>query len=179
MMVEGSGMGLGVAVLGALRPCLNASRTQPVRALAPGDYEVDDQKPGRALWSWIAGGPVPSCRGHEPSWTCPRHSRFWVWVGIISSLGMYPSRSHGHPMCCNLDERRGLSAPRLPIMGTLAVEQIARSPGRNSVTLSALAIGLAILVGVGSMIGSFRHTVEIWIDQTIHCGSYCGSDIFG
>jgi putative ABC transport system permease protein len=56
---------------------------------------------------------------------------------------------------------------RLPLMGTLAVEQIARSPGRNSVTLSALAIGLAIMVGVGSMIGSFRHTVEIWIDQTI------------
>ena len=52
-------------------------------------------------------------------------------------------------------------------MTLLAVDQIARSSGRNSVTLSAFMVGIAIVMGVGVMIESFRDTVEQWIDQTL------------
>ncbi|MCZ6801967.1 MAG: ABC transporter permease, partial [Nitrospirae bacterium] len=40
-------------------------------------------------------------------------------------------------------------------------------PGRNSMTLSALMVGIAIMVGVGVMVQSFRATVVTWIDQTM------------
>ena len=33
--------------------------------------------------------------------------------------------------------------------------------------MAAIVVGLAIMVGVGIMIQSFRHTVEVWIDQTM------------
>ena len=35
------------------------------------------------------------------------------------------------------------------------------------VTMAAIVVGLAILVGVGIMIQSFRQTVELWIEQTL------------
>ena len=33
--------------------------------------------------------------------------------------------------------------------------------------MAAIVVGLAIMVGVGIMIQSFRHTVEVWIEQTM------------
>jgi putative ABC transport system permease protein len=42
-----------------------------------------------------------------------------------------------------------------------------RNPRRTSVTMAAIVVGLAILVGVGIMIQSFRQTVELWIGQTL------------
>ncbi|UCE62959.1 MAG: FtsX-like permease family protein [Nitrospirota bacterium] len=164
MIFEGSVLGLGVALVGALRPCLNASGTQPVRALAPGDYETETRTK-EGFWAWGAGV-------------------LFLLAGLMSVPGPVqgiPVFGYGSALflllgCTLLGPIaiRGLTrvkmwalGSRLPIMGTLAVEQIARAPGRNSVTLSALTIGLAIMVGVGSMIGSFRHTVEVWIDQTI------------
>jgi len=56
---------------------------------------------------------------------------------------------------------------RSAALGRLAAEQVARAPGRNAVTIAALMVGIAIMVGVGIMIQSFRHTVDLWINQTI------------
>ena len=52
-------------------------------------------------------------------------------------------------------------------MREIAVEHAARNPGRNSVTVSALMVGLAIMIGVLIMVRSFRHTVELWINETV------------
>ena len=95
MIVEGSVLGFGVALVGGLSPCLNASGTQPVRALAPGDYEAETQNQGESLGmgSWCA---VSSCCADERPGPCSRYSRLWLWFGFMSSVGMYPSRSHCH-----------------------------------------------------------------------------------
>jgi len=55
----------------------------------------------------------------------------------------------------------------LGLSAHLAADQIIRTPGRNSMTLSAMMVGIAIMVGVGVMVQSFRATVETWIDQTM------------
>ena len=51
--------------------------------------------------------------------------------------------------------------------GGIAVEHASRSPGRNGVTVSALMVGLAIMIGVLVMVRSFRHTVELWVTDTV------------
>ncbi|MEP6933194.1 MAG: FtsX-like permease family protein, partial [Nitrospirota bacterium] len=43
----------------------------------------------------------------------------------------------------------------------------ARHPGRNAVTVSALMVGLSIMIGVVVMVRSFRDTVEFWVDETV------------
>ena len=53
------------------------------------------------------------------------------------------------------------------LLPVLAAEQMGRNPRRTSVTMAAIIVGLAILVGVGIMIQSFRQTVELWIEQTL------------
>ena len=53
------------------------------------------------------------------------------------------------------------------VMRGIAVEHASRSPGRNGVTVSALMVGLAIMIGVLVMVRSFRHTVELWVTDTV------------
>jgi putative ABC transport system permease protein len=48
-----------------------------------------------------------------------------------------------------------------------AVHHASRHPGRNAVTVSALMVGLAIMIGVVVMVRSFRQTVEIWVNETV------------
>lgn len=51
--------------------------------------------------------------------------------------------------------------------GRIATANLASSIGRTSVTVAALMIGLAMTVGMGILIESFRRTVGIWVDQTV------------
>jgi len=164
MIFEGAGLGLVVALIGALRPCWEASGTIPTRALAPGDYEE----------------------------VATRHSGFWTWVAlglfVLSGLSSLVHPVRGVPVfgfaavflmllgCTLLGPllirslqifKMARTSGEWGVASSLAAEQLVRNPGRSSVTLSALVIGLAIMVGVGAMIQSFRYTVELWIDQTM------------
>jgi putative ABC transport system permease protein len=58
------------------------------------------------------------------------------------------------------------------IVARLAAGNLARARRRNSVAVAAMAVGLAMLVSVSTMIASFRQTVETWIDQTIRADLY-------
>jgi putative ABC transport system permease protein len=49
----------------------------------------------------------------------------------------------------------------------MAADHAARHPGRNGVTVSALLVGLAIMIGVVVMVRSFRETVEDWVNETV------------
>ena len=53
------------------------------------------------------------------------------------------------------------------IEAELAAANLSRALGRNSVTIAALAVAVAMTVGVSVMVYSFRKTVERWIKQTL------------
>ena len=174
VLLGGCVLGMALSVIGALGPCLEASRTAPALAIAPGQYET--ARLHHSQWTFLATvvlglagllslpGPVNGLPvfGYAAG--------FCVLLGctLLSPLGIH---------------LLGLAASRMPAfhggnrksgpgftpgsMTRLAVDQIARSAGRNSVTLSAFMVGIAIVVGVGVMIESFRDTVEQWIDQTL------------
>ena len=54
----------------------------------------------------------------------------------------------------------------------VALGNLGRMLRRNAVTISAILVGLAMLVSVSTMIHSFRRTVEVWIQQTIRADLY-------
>ncbi len=164
MILEGSGLGLGVALIGALRPSWEASGTVPTKALAPGDYEVVSTRHS-AYWAWVAGGLFVLAGLMSllpPVQDVPLFGYAAVFLLLLGCtlLGPLLIRS-----LQRLKTYRSTS--EWNVASTLAAEQLVRNPGRSSVTLSALVIGLAIMVGVGAMIQSFRYTVELWIDQTM------------
>jgi putative ABC transport system permease protein len=162
LLSEGGLFGLAVAMLGALAPSVDASRTAPARALAPGEYEDTQAFRARPL-AWVGGG-------------CLVLAGLLAWPGPVGGLPLF---GYASAFCLLLS--LSCFAPllvygvgtvmtgrgRVGALGLIAAEQIARAPGRNAITASALMIGIAIMIGVGIMIQSFRQTVDEWIDQTV------------
>jgi putative ABC transport system permease protein len=168
---QGGMVGALVSAVGALSPSLDASRTAPARALSPGEYE--------------------SAQGLRSSRLAVTGILVILLAGLLAlpgPIGGLPLFGYGSALCLLVGlsclapalirgfdvMTRGLSPLKagasgrgVGALGRLAADQIARAPGRNAVTISAMMVGIAIMVGVGSMIGSFRETVQMWIDQTI------------
>lgn len=170
LLVHGLMLGLLVSLAGAAVPSLEAGRTAPARALAPGDYEASRSRhAGRlallgalllgAAWLLALPGPVNGMPlfGYAAAFCLLLGLSCWspaliAFVGRSAAGG--GGRSDGWPA-------------RIRAISRLAAAQLALTPGRSAVTVSALMVGIAMMVGVGTMVRSFRETVEIWINQTV------------
>jgi putative ABC transport system permease protein len=53
------------------------------------------------------------------------------------------------------------------VVGRLAVASLPASLRRTSVATAALALATGMMIAVALMVGSFRETVRIWVDQTV------------
>ena len=167
--LTGGGLGLAVAMLGAIAPSVGASRTAAARALAPGEYEAT-QTVRTGVLAWIGCGGLVLAAGlaiQGPVRGLPLFgyaSAFCLLLGLsfLAPMLVRATRTFAG-MCWGSARWSG----RATALGRIAAEQVARAPGRNAVTIGALMVGIAIMVGVGIMIQSFRHTVDLWINQTI------------
>ena len=166
-VAKGVLLGTVVSMVGALGPSVEAGRTVTVRALAPGDYESTHQLRA-GLFGWIsllllvlAGlcslmGPV----GGLPLF------------GYLATVCLLGALSCLAPLCIRaLGMRRPRQESKTMVLGgslrLIAADQAARHPGRNAVTVSALMVGLSIMIGVAVMVRSFRDTVEVWVNETV------------
>lgn len=155
-------LGISVSMVGALGPSAEAGRTAPARALAPGDYEaVQASRAGPLIG---AGVGLLALAGLL---ALPGPVRGVPLFGYASALSLLVGLSCLAPGLIWASGALARVASEAFALARLAADQVARTPGRNAVTVSTLMVGIAIMVGVGIMIHSFRHTVETWIDQTI------------
>ena len=166
LSLEGLAVGCLVSMIGAIGPSLDAGRTAPARALAPGDYEA-----GRRLHvgvlSLVGVGLLAvtvalSFAGPVDGVPVP---------GYLATLCLLAGLSCVAPLCITgwprSSRRGGLNPEVQGVMREIAVDHASRNPGRNGVTVSALMVGLAIMIGVLVMVRSFRHTVEVWVAETV------------
>jgi len=164
LLLEAMGIGVGVSLLGALRPAWDASTTSPVQALSVGQSQEEEAGSyGRSGWiAVIAFGGSAALSVMAPVEGIPVG-------GYAAAFCLLVGGTAAGPVLCGLVHQwRGKwQSGRWGLLPSLATEQISRNPARTSVTMAAIVVGLAIMVGVGIMIKSFRHTVEVWIDQTI------------
>jgi putative ABC transport system permease protein len=166
-VAKGVLLGTVVSMVGALGPSVEASRTVTVRALAPGDYESTNQLRA-GLWGWISLALLALaglCSLLGPVGNLPLFGYFATvcLLGALSCLA---------PMCIKaLGWRPFRRDSKTMVVGgslrLIAADQAARHPGRNAVTVSALMVGLSIMIGVVVMVRSFRDTVEFWVDETV------------
>jgi len=164
---QGLLVGVVISMAGALGPSIEASRTVMTKALAPGDYEVTQQIRSRR---YIGASLVLLLLGVLCTFARPVAGL--PLFGYLATLCLLGSFSLLAPVCIlalkNL--RRSQSMERMALSGNLtrmAAEHAARHPGRNAVTVSALMVGLAIMIGVVVMVRSFRETVETWVNDTV------------
>ncbi|TFG65404.1 MAG: ABC transporter permease, partial [Nitrospirales bacterium] len=164
MLIEAMSLGIGVSLLGALRPAWEASAMAPVQALACGQSQMEDDHAAQgSRWVVVASllgagmlSQMPSVQGIPVGGYAAAFCLLMGGAAAGPVLSQWFSRWS--------QRRLGTRAGLLP---ALAAEQMGRNPRRTSVTMAAIVVGLAILVGVGIMIQSFRQTVELWIEQTL------------
>ncbi len=166
-LIQGIAIGVVVSMAGALGPSLDASRTSATKALAPGDYEQSETVRSRRYFSWalilMSAGML--CILGPPINGLP----LFGYAATLCLLGALACLS---PVCIaalrwSIQRKSRTAAALSGSLMRIAADHAARHPGRNAVTVSALLVGLAIMIGVVVMVRSFRGTVEAWVDQTV------------
>ncbi|HKT33883.1 MAG TPA: FtsX-like permease family protein [Nitrospira sp.] len=165
-VAQGVLVGVVVSMAGAIGPSVDASRTVATKALAPGDYEeAQTIRSGRYVrWSLVLMVAGILCALGPPIRGLP----ILGYAATLCLLGAFACLS---PVCIaalRWSIQRTAQTPALSgNLKRMAADHAARHPGRNAVTVSALLVGLAIMIGVVVMVRSFRQTVEAWVNQTV------------
>jgi len=166
-MAKGVMLGTVVSMAGALGPSVEAARTVTVRALAPGDYESARQlRAGLFGWTSVVLLVLAGlCSLVDPVRGMPL-------FGYLATICLLGALSCLAPLCIKVLVMRPSGSKRKTMMlgaslRLIAADQAARHPGRNAVTVSALMVGLSIMIGVVVMVRSFRDTVEVWVSETV------------
>jgi putative ABC transport system permease protein len=156
--------GLVASILSSLAPALEAASVPPAAAMRHGSVEASRR---RAVLPLSAGGAV-----------CLILAWLATLPGPVNGLPVY-----GFASVFLAVAGASLLAPLLVVAAAALLEMIGAryfgavarigranltgSLSRTSVAVAALTMGIGMMVSVAVMVGSFRDTVIIWIDQTL------------
>jgi putative ABC transport system permease protein len=157
-------IGVGVAVIGSLGPIREAGLVVPTQALAPGEYEavriVRVPTTLKKAVVVLAAAGLAALPG--PVDGLPVFGYLSAFLLMVGFAWMSPVviRVIGPCLRAMLPRRSGCLA-------RIAAGELDRAPVRNAVAVSALMVGLALVIGMSVMIHSFRLTVDLWLEQTV------------
>jgi len=162
-------VGIVVSLASSFAPALEASQVPPTEAMSRGrrEHEVHLHRARGLLGAaalcfiaWIAARQGPL--GGKPIF------------GYISAAILIGAAALAIPALVSF-----LSNLTAPILGRvlgvealLASRSLAASLRRTSVLVGALATAIAMLAAVGIMVGSFRETIAVWMDDTLQADLY-------
>lgn len=66
----------------------------------------------------------------------------------------------------------GLGGQRWPLITRMALRDIPRHQSRTGVAIAALMIAIAATISIAMMVGSFRATVSVWLNDLLNADSY-------
>ena len=153
--------GLGAALLAAAGPARLAAAVSPREALTPAPLlrrprTAAAAAAGAALLALAALLARPGPIGTPPVGGYLAALAAVLGAALLSPALLRALAAAGRPLL-----------PVLPVPAGLALLSLRRAVRRNAVAVSAMMVGLAMLVSVSTMIRSFRATVEAWIGQSI------------
>jgi putative ABC transport system permease protein len=150
---------LGAVLLAAWFPAREAATIAPVEALAVGHLEEKSAR-GLARWTWLGAGLLllAAILARISLTVGPNWLSFGAALFTLLGFAFFtPAVATFFP--------HAVHPPWL--MARLAVGHFAQSLHRNSVTIASLVVALAMVVGISTMIFSFRTTVEEWLNRSI------------
>ncbi len=156
--------GIGIALISALGPALEASRVAPVEAMARGrrDYQAHVHR-----WQTAAAAVILACFAWAASRQDavngkPIYGYACAVLAIVASALLMPALVSGLTALTGDLIRRIFGVEAL-----LATRSLAGSLRRTSVLVGALSTAIAVLTAVGIMVGSFRETVIVWMGDIL------------
>lgn len=159
--VKGGVIGVAAALLAAAIPAFEATSVPPAGALKRSDLE--DRT--RQLLPWISLGAV-ALLALGLALLLPE------WNLVIAFGGLFAVILGGAlltPLLTLLSMTgiQRLIARRVDVIGRMAPRTVTRSLSRTAVAVAALMVAVSVIIGVGVMIGSFRSTVEAWLEDVL------------
>lgn len=163
LYVLAAAIGIGGALLGALAPALDVSRGDTKTLLAP--YTLHAQLRSRARPLFAAGVLLLAAAGAW-YWTTARDWRpagFVLAVALVTALPLLtPWVVHGVA-----------ARARVRAFGFgYSVHGLGVRLQTTAVAVAALGVAVAMLVGVTLMIGSFRETLNVWVNSSLRADVY-------
>ncbi len=155
-------LSLGAVVAAALWPAREAAMLSPVEALQVGHLQ---DKVLRTTWMWTALGCAMMGLGAVCGWIALNGGGTWLSFGtaLFALLGS----AFFVPLGCELTVKLLLALRFGGVLTRLTLGQFLMAMHRNAVTVAALVTSLAMVVGISTMIYSFRTTVQSWMDRSI------------
>ena len=162
-------IGVGVAVLSAYSPAREASMVSPVEAMARGrrEYDVRVQKT-RDLWWALVLGLLATAAARVPA--VAGKPLFGYLAAILLVAGSALAIPAFAAALTSLSSR--FIGKLLGIEAMLASRSLAASLRRTSVLVGALSTAIAMMTSVGIMVGSFRETVMLWMNDRLPADLY-------
>ncbi len=165
-------LGTGVSILSSLAPAWEASRIAPVEAMARGRVEHQARLHtlrGLAIAILLGAGAYVASR-QAPVNNYPLYGYLAAVLTIGASALALPA------LVSALTALSGRYLEHLlGVEALLASRSLAGSLRRTSVLIGALSTAVAMMVAVAIMVGSFRQTVVVWMEDRLQADVYIRS----
>ena len=157
-------LGVGLSLVSALIPAIDASMTSPTTVMRRGSYDLKIFRGDRrltllAITSFTMAGIFSLL---PPIGGFPYFGFLAVFLVIMGLSFFSPSA-----LLAGRDLLRGICKKYFGGEGFLASMNLSQNIGRNSLAISSLAIAFMMIISMSIMVHSFRQTVIVWIGQTL------------
>jgi putative ABC transport system permease protein len=162
-------LGIGLALLAAGAPAVEASRVSPIATLRGADrlearYRVDGRQLALGISLVLAAAALSSLGPLDGlpvfGFGAAIATVFGIAFLVPASLAVL-ARVGARPLTALFG-----------VEGQLAHANLAGAIPRLAVSIAALAVSLSMMVAIAIMIGSFRETVIYWVGQTLQADLY-------
>lgn len=168
---KAAALGLGATLLAALGPALEAAGIPPRAVLSRASME----RRTRRRLPWLLAAAVVALLLSVLLLAVGRNSLVVSFAGLfmvfLACACATPPATAG--LMWLLD--RALPA-RAPVPVRMAIRGTSASLSRTGVSVAALAVSVATVIGVGLMVSSFRASVDDWLGQSLVADFYLAVD---
>lgn len=163
-IIQSAFLGITLTTGAALPAVMEATSVSPAEAMRRASYESRALARSRSLaaLSLAAAGFAWLAALKPPIDGFPVFGFVSAFLSIAAASLMVPA---GLKQLLPLGSR--FLNRLFPGEGKLAARSLYGTMGRTSVAVASLMIGIAMMVSLAIMIGSFRQTVTVWVDQTL------------
>jgi putative ABC transport system permease protein len=168
-IAAGVGLGVIISLLAALAPAFEAASVAPVEAMARGRGEyLIERRSHKTIWWAALMFAAAVCFSQLP----PVH-RLSLFA-YLAVLLLIASTAAAIPNLVGLFAATTSRAAEtlLGVEALLAMRSLRASLGRTSVLAAALTTAVAMTASVGIMVGSFRETVRVWMNNELQADFY-------
>lgn len=166
-LIKGAALGIAATVLTASPPAWEAASVPPRTALSRSGLESKAQ---RAVTGTAVAGLILIAIGIAVLAIPTRDLAisFGGTFGVVVGAAMLTPAT----MALLMRIAPPLTGKVWGVLGRMAPRNVVSSLSRTSIAVAALMVAVSVTIGVSVMVRSFRHTVVIWLGQTLQSDLY-------